>query len=197
MSKTKLILIGGGGHCKSVIEAIESTDKYEITGILDGFTVEREVLGYPVLGGDNKIEEFILSHKFVITVGQIKSAEIRQKIHTKVKTLGGEFATIIANSAVVSKHSTIGEGSVILHQAIVNAAVNIGLHAIINSSSLIEHDCTIGDFCHISTGAKVNGSVRIDDNSFVGSGAILFNNIEIGSNLLVRAGEVVTKNRLA
>ena len=35
MSKPKLILIGGGGHCKSCIDVIEQEDNYEIVGIID------------------------------------------------------------------------------------------------------------------------------------------------------------------
>ena len=33
--KEKLILIGGGGHCKSCIDVIEQENKYEIAGIVD------------------------------------------------------------------------------------------------------------------------------------------------------------------
>ena len=33
--KEKIVLIGGGGHCHSVIDVIEQENKYEIIGIID------------------------------------------------------------------------------------------------------------------------------------------------------------------
>lgn len=35
MSKEKIILIGVGGHCKSVIDVIEAENKFDIAGIID------------------------------------------------------------------------------------------------------------------------------------------------------------------
>ncbi len=31
----EIILVGGGGHCKSVIDVIEQEAKYKIAGIID------------------------------------------------------------------------------------------------------------------------------------------------------------------
>ena len=50
-----LILVGGGGHCKSVIEAAESMG-LAIGGILDLLeNVGGRILGYPVIGTDDDI----------------------------------------------------------------------------------------------------------------------------------------------
>ncbi len=50
MSKPKLILIGGGGHCKSCIDVIEQEDKFEIAGILDVPEKKGErILNYEIL----------------------------------------------------------------------------------------------------------------------------------------------------
>ena len=35
MNKKQIILIGGGGHCKSCIDVIESTNEFSIAGIVD------------------------------------------------------------------------------------------------------------------------------------------------------------------
>ena len=54
----KIILIGAGGHCNSCIDVIESTGKYQIIGLTG--TVDESgssVLGYPVLGSDDKLGE--------------------------------------------------------------------------------------------------------------------------------------------
>ena len=68
-----LILIGGGGHCKSVIEVAESVG-YNILGILDRpEEVGKKVLAYDVIGVDDDIPKYVNNSAFIITVGQIKN----------------------------------------------------------------------------------------------------------------------------
>lgn len=188
MSHKDLILLGGGGHCKSVIDVAESAG-YTILGIFDKpELVGTNVLGYEVIGTDDDIPKYIDKAKFVITVGQIKSPVIRQKLASLVNMAGGKLVTIIANDAHVSKYSEIGEGTVVMHKAVVNAGAKIGRNCIINTMANIEHDCEIGDFCHISTGALVNGDCKIGDKTFIGSGAVVVNGVIVESNSFIKAG---------
>lgn len=183
-----IILIGGGGHCKSVIDVAESAG-YTILGILDkAELVGTKVLGYEVIGTDDDIPEFIDKAEFVITVGQIKSPAIRHKLASLVNLAGGKMATIIANDACVSKYAEIGEGTVVMHKAVVNAGAKIGCNCIVNTMANIEHDCEIGDFCHISTGAMINGDCKIGDKTFIGSGAVVVNGVIVESNSFIKAG---------
>lgn len=189
-----LILLGGGGHCKSVIEVAESAG-YKILGVLDKpEEVGKQVLDYKVIGTDDDIPQYIDKAEFVITVGFIKNPAIRIKLYNKVKEVGGKLATIIASSAHVSKYATLGEGTVIMHQAVVNAGANLGVNNIINTFANIEHDAQIGDQCHISTGTMVNGDCRVGDRCFIGSQSVLANGIEIGDDIIVGAGSFVRKN---
>ena len=189
-----LILLGGGGHCKSVIEVAESAG-YKILGVLDKpEEVGKQVLDYKVIGTDDDIPQYIDKAEFVITVGFIKNPAIRIKLYNKVKEVGGKLATIIASSAHVSKYATLGEGTVIMHQAVVNAGANLGVNNIINTFANIEHDAQIGDQCHISTGTMVNGDCRVGDRCFIGSQSVLATGIEIGDDIIVGAGSFVRKN---
>ena len=189
-----LILIGGGGHCKSVIEVAESIGR-NIQGILDmPEDVGKMVLGYPVLGTDSDIIKYIDDVEFIVTVGFIKSPDIRIKLYDTVTSLGGKLATLIASTAYVSAHATIGEGTVILHQAVVNVDASIGKGCIINTLSNIEHDAIIGDHCHISTGAMVNGDCKVGEGSFVGSQCVVGNGISIAPHTIIAAGSFVRKD---
>lgn len=189
-----LILLGGGGHCKSVIDVAESAG-YNILGVLDRpEEVGNQVLDYKVIGTDDDIPQYIDKAEFVITVGFIKDPAIRIKLYNKVKEAEGKLATIIASSAHVSKYATLGEGTVIMHQAVVNAGANIGINSIINTFANIEHDAQIGDQCHVSTGTMVNGDCKVGDRCFIGSQSVLANGIEIGDDIIVGAGSFVRKN---
>lgn len=193
--KRPLILIGGGGHCKSVIEVAESVG-YEIKGILDmPDEVGKEVLpGHKVIGTDDEIPRYVEECDFVVTVGFIKNPTLRIKLYNKVKTAGGRLATIIASTAYVSKYAELGEGTVIMHHAFVNAGAKIGDNCIINTFVNIEHDAVVGNQCHISTGTMVNGECQIGENCFIGSQSVCANCIEIASDIIVGAGSVVCKS---
>ncbi len=189
-----LVLIGGGGHCKSVIEAARSAG-YEILGVLD--TPEKvggRVLDCEIIGTDDDVNNYAATVHFVITVGHIKDPSVRQRIAAKVETQGGEFATIIASTARVSSYAQIGSGSVVLHGAVVNAAAVVGRHCIINTLANVEHDANVGDFCHISTGAMVNGDCAVGGGTFLGSQSVMLNGASIPGGCVVAAGSFVRKS---
>lgn len=189
-----LILLGGGGHCKSVIEVAESAG-YNILGILDRpEEVGKQVLAYKLIGVDDDIPQYVDKAEFIITVGFIKNPAIRIKLYNKVKEAGGKLATIIASTAHVSRYATLGEGTVVMHQAFVNAGARIGNNVILNTFTNIEHDTVVGDQCHISTGTMVNGDCKIGNNVFVGSQSVLANGVFIGNDIIVGAGSFVRKS---
>ena len=194
MNQKNLILIGGGGHCKSVIDVAESAG-YNILGVLDmPEEVGKSVLDYKVIGTDDDIPQYADKAEFIITVGFIKNPAIRVRIYNKVKGAGGKFATIVASTAHVSRYATLGEGTVVMHQAVVNAGAQVGANCIINTFCNIEHDAVIGDQCHISTGTMVNGDCKVGERVFIGSQSVLANGITVGDDIIIGAGSVVRKS---
>lgn len=189
-----LILIGGGGHCKSVMEAAESVG-YSILGVLDmPKNVGKSILSTKVIGTDDDIPAYVDKAEFVITVGFIKNPATRIKIYNKIKEVGGKLATVVTSTAYVSKYATLGEGTVVLHQAFVNADAKVGCNVILNTATNIEHDAVIGNHCHISTGTMVNGECKIGERCFIGSQSVLANCITVGDDIIVSAGSFVRKS---
>ena len=189
--KPKLLLIGGGGHCRSVIDVIELENRFTIAGIIDKKElIGEEVLGYQVIGCDDDLKALLQTYKYaVITVGQIRSNSVRVKLFSTLKELGFILPTIISPLAYSSKHSSLGEGTVVMHHALVNASASIGKNCIINTKALIEHDAIIENHCHISTAAIINGGTFVKENTFVGSNSVSKEAIIIDS--FVKAGCVV------
>lgn len=187
-----IVLVGGGGHCKSVIDVIESTEKYAIAGILDKPGVTSDVLTYPVIGTDDDIPSLQKDGcRFIITVGHTGNAFVRRHLSEVIDAAGGVQEVIISPTARVSPHARLGAGTIVMHHAVVNAGAVIGKGCIINSQALIEHDVAVGDQVHISTGAKVNGSCRIGDGCFIGSGAVVIHETGVASDSIIGAGAVV------
>ena len=191
-----LVLIGGGGHCASSIEVIESTGGWKIAGIVD--VIERQaeyILGYKVIGTDDDLPSLAESFKTaIITIGQIKSAKTRKLLYSKAVNAGFSMATIIASTARVSRFAALGAGTIVFHKAFINSRAIVGSNCIINTGAIVEHDATIGSHCHISTGAIVNGGCWIGEGCFVGSGATLKNNVTIGDNIVIGIGAVVVQD---
>ena len=184
-----ILLVGGGGHCRAVIDVLESADM-EIAGIVHGLECAFDpVLGYPALGRDADLPELRLRFsRAVITVGQIKSSSLRQGLFSKLRGMGFELPSVVSPSAYVSKHAVMGDGNVVMHMALINAGVSLADNCIINTKSLVEHDCSIASHCHISIGAILCGGVSVGSGSFIGAGAVIRQNVRIGENVIIGCG---------
>ncbi len=191
--KPQILILGAGGHCRSLIDVIELEGKFKIAGIIDNeLPIGSKVLDYEVIGKDSDLEKLREKYEYAIVgVGQIKTPKIRIKLFNLLKNLGYNLPVVISPRAYVSKSASIEEGTVIMHDALVNVNAKIGKNCIINTKSLIEHDVVVEDNCHISTGAIVNGAVIVGTGSFVGSNAITKENIKIPENSFIKAGSVV------
>ena len=194
MGQKNLILLGGGGHCKSVIDVAESAG-YNILGVLDkAENVGNSIFGYNIIGTDDDIPQYVNTAEFIITVGFIKNPATRIKIYNKVKEAGGKLATIVSPTAYVSKHSTLGEGTIIMHQAIVNVEAKIGINCIINTMADVDHGVIIGDFSHLSAGTLIAGEAKIGDRCFCGIGSTIQHLITITSDVILGAATLVVKD---
>ena len=196
MSKPSLILIGAGGHARACIDVVEEEGIYKIVGLIGlAQEVGSKHFGYEVIATDVEIGEVAKQFQFaLITIGQIHSAEQRIRLFTQARAAGFTFPTVIAPTAHVSSHTTIGMGTIVMHGAIINAGALVGNNCIINTKSLVEHDTHVADHCHLSTGAILNGNSSIGTGAFIGSRAVIKEGVSIGANSLVGMGLMVRHN---
>lgn len=194
--KKKIMLVGGGGHCKVVIDAIESSGEFKICGIVDpSLPKGKSVLNIEVLGKDDILPELFkkgIEHAF-IGVGSIGNCDIRKRIYKNLKDIGFKLPFIIHPKAIVSKYAEIGEGTFVAAGAVINAGTKIGRNAIINTSASIDHDCEIGDFVHIAPGATLSGLVKVRDHVHIGTGASVVHCVTIEKDTFIPAGKLVYK----
>jgi len=196
MSKPGLILIGAGGHARACIDVIDRQGQYQIMGLV-GLPEEKHIqhLGYEVIATDDALAQLAKSTAYaLITTGQIQTAKLRKHLYQQATQCGFQMPVIISPTAYVSRHATVGAGSIVMHGAIVNAGAKVGTNCIINSRALLEHDTTVEDHCHISTGAILNGGVSVGAGSFIGSGCVVKQGLSIGKDCLVGIGLTVRHN---
>ena len=170
-----VVLLGGGGHCRSVIDVIEQAGLYSILGVLEkeGFS-DSNLMGYPLLGSDQDLPAFIEQNcAVVITIGQIKTSEPREKLYRYAKGAGAEMPVVVSPRAYLSRHAKVGSGTTVMHEAIVNCSAEIGENSRIGVNAIIGPGVRIGRDCEIGPGAVVEAAligngVRLKANSVIG-----------------------------
>ncbi len=190
----KLLLLGGGGHCHSVLDSVISSDEYEEIGIVD--STDSSYLGVSVVGNDDDIPALIRSGwtDAFVTVGSVGDTGTRRRLYEMIKQHSLNVPTIIDPTAIIGKATEIKEGTFIGKGAVVNTGSVIGVCSIINTGAIVEHDCEIGAFSHISPGTILCGRAKVGADSHVGAGSVVKQLTEIGSNTLIGAGSVVVNS---
>lgn len=193
----KLLLIGGGGHCKVVISAIKLAGEYEIAGIIDlPENIGKSLCEVPIIGDDSDLEKFSgQGIKYcIVTVGSVGDSSTRRKLYALSKNIGFIHANVIHPTAVIDKSVKMGEGNFFSAGVIINSDARLGNNCIVNTGAIIEHDCVIGDSVHIASGVVISGGVSIGSNSHIGTGTSIIQSIAIGKNVIIGAGSNVIKN---
>lgn len=190
-----IVLVGFGGHAKSVIDAIERGGQYRIAGFTE-MKVCGEYHGYFCLGTDERLGEIFrggVKNAFVC-IGYMGTGHIRDSLYSRLKNIGFSLPVISDPSAVISENATIGEGTFVGKNAVINADAHIGKMAIINTASVVEHEVSIGDFSHIAVGAVLCGQTQVGHHCLIGANATVIQEKKIGDGSVVGAGSVVLRN---
>lgn len=187
-----VVIIGGGGHAKVVIESLRAGGK-PVAAIVDADPTPRMVLGVPVVGDDLALpglKEQGLSELFVA----IGDNRLREKLGRKAREQGFSLVNAIHPSAIVSPTARIGEGVAIMAGVAINADSRVGDLAIVNTGAVVDHDCRLGAACHLGPASALAGGVTVGERAFLGVGARAIPGVTIGVDTIVGAGGVVVRD---
>lgn len=189
-----IILVGFGGHGKSVADCIERQGKYRIIGYTDLKACNS--CRYSYLGTDDVLGELYKTgiRNAAVCIGYLGKSDIREKLYNRLKAIGYDLPVIIDPSAVVSENAEFGEGTFVGKLAVVNVGAKVGKMVIVNTKALIEHECNVKDFTHIAVGAVLCGGVNVDEGCLIGAGAIVLQSLRIKRRSIIGAGTTITKN---
>jgi sugar O-acyltransferase (sialic acid O-acetyltransferase NeuD family) len=179
---SEYILIGGGEHARVVLDVLLSGG-HKVNALFDP-KYSGELFNVPQLG-EYKPDAF----PDVVAIVAIGNNSTRRKV---VQSSKHAFGQAIHASAVVSRFSTLGEGTVVFHGAIVQANAVVGHHVIVNTGAQVDHDCMIGDYVHLAPSVTLCGTVQVGEGTLIGAGATVIPGIKIGKWAVVGAGAVVT-----
>jgi len=180
---TAIIVYGGGGHGKSLIDLLRSLGVYRVAGVVDdGLEPGGLILGVPVLGGKDALPG--LNGRgirlAVNAVGGVGNMSIRIQIFRLLGEAGFACPAVVHPTAFVEASATLSPGVQVFPHAYVGSEAHLGFGSIVNTGAIVSHDCRIGDYVNISPGAMLAGEVQVGSGTLIGMGVTVNLAVKIG-----------------
>lgn len=168
----KLLIIGAGGHGRSVAEAAIASEIYDVVGFIDdGTQTNHKILGYEVLGNTQQLTDYLSYAECVIVA--IGNNTLREQLSEKVIAVGFKLITIIHPSAIVSPHAVIGQGCAIMAGSIIGTSANLGVGVIVNCGAIVDHDTQVHDYAHLGINTSMAGNTILGRKAWMQAGSAL------------------------
>ncbi|MEK3725869.1 acetyltransferase [Paenibacillus sp. FSL H8-0034] len=190
MQRDKVVVIGGGGHAKVVIDILQSSNNYEIIGFTSPLDSDKSLCGVPYVGDDSNLPALFDKgiRSFFIAIGDNK---LRKKLYNNLLEFGFKPINAISPYAHISPYASIGDGVVVMPGSVINACAVLGDNIIVNTLACIDHDCIINSHTHIAPRVSLAGCVNVGEGSFIGIGSSVIPEIKIGEWVIIGAGSAV------
>ena len=190
-SRTKLGVIGAGGHGKVVADTAERAGWSEVVFFDPRFGAENQRHAHwPLTGLPDNAASYTCDGYFVA----IGNSHARKQWCEWLLEHGLPLVSLIDPASLVSQYARLDVGVLVVAGAVVNADAHIAQGVIVNTRAAIDHDCTIGAYSHVCPGAALAGTVAVGEHSWLGIGCQVRQGIRIGSNVTVGAGATVVSD---
>lgn len=187
----KLLIVGAGGHGRSVAEAVLLQADYTLEGFIDdSWSANQALWDYPILGNTSDMALFRQRvDAAVVAIGNNKARAMMQR---RLVEAGIKPVTIIHPKAMVSPRASIGEGSAIMAGAVVGTEAVLGAGVIVNSGAVVDHHCRVGDFAHLGVNAAMAGGSVLGEGAWMQAGSALGYRVRVGAGEILFPGEART-----
>jgi acetyltransferase EpsM len=193
---TAILVYGGGGHGKSLIDLLRALRVYHIVGVIDDGIDPKDqasIMGLPVLGGAQALPALFEQgvRLAVNAVGGIGDIAVRIKVFKRLAEAGFACPAVVHPSAVIEPSAVLSAGVQVFPLAYVGSEAHIGYGAIINTGAIVSHDCQVGDYANLSPGAILAGEVQVGDAALLGMSTTVNLRTHIGKNARIGNGATV------
>jgi acetyltransferase EpsM len=197
LNPDSIMIYGGGGHGKALIDLIRSHGAFSVAGIVDdGLPAGTSIMGVPVLGGSNSLvklhdQGLQFSANAVGGIGNITS---RINVFDRLARAGYTCPTLVHPAAFVEPSATLAEGVQVMPHAYVGSEARLGFGAIVNTGAIVSHDCVLGEYANLSPGAILAGEVIVGDATLVGMGVTVNLRVKIGNRARLGNGATIKQD---
>ncbi len=160
MAKTRLLVVGAGGHGRSVAEAAEMSCNFDVVGFLDdSLPVGDTTLGVPVLGPLASLSKHrAAADQAIVAIG---NNVVREDLMHQLGVADWGFATVVHPRAIVAPSALLGAGSAVMAGAIVGAEARLGVGSIVNCGAVVDHHAIVEDYGHLGVNASMAGGTLL------------------------------------
>ncbi|WP_300557211.1 acetyltransferase [Limnohabitans sp. Rim8] len=190
MAKTRLLVVGAGGHGRSVAEAAELSGQFEVVGFLDdALPAGNSVLNVAVLGPMVSMGHHrAAADQTIVAIG---NNAIREKLIQQLAATGFALATVVHPRAIVSSSAVLSEGSAVMAGAIVGTEARLGMGSIVNCGAVVDHHAIVEDFAHLGVNASMAGGTVLGRGAWMQAGAALGYGVTVPAGVTLAPGEAV------
>lgn len=187
----RLLIVGAGGHGRSVAEAVLAEGACIVAGFLDdAFPELQRVWEIRVLGKAVDFAQWVgIADLAFVAIG---NNALRQRVSLGLQMAGFSLATVVHPRAIVSPTATIGRGSAVMAGAIVGAEACLGEGVIVNCAAVVDHHCRVGDYGHLGVNAAMAGGAVLGTQAWMQIGSALGYGVKIGDERVLMPGEIVS-----
>lgn len=192
MAKIRLLVVGAGGHGRSVAEAAVLSDQFEVVGFLDdGLLVGTTVLNAVVLGSIASMSQHLAATDQVIVA--VGNNALRERLMQQVTEAGFKFAIVVHPRAIVSQSASLGAGSVVMAGAVLGTEASLGLGTIVNCGAVVDHQAKVEDYGHLGVNASMAGGTVLGRNAWIQAGAAIGYGVCVAPGSILEPGVSVMK----
>jgi sugar O-acyltransferase (sialic acid O-acetyltransferase NeuD family) len=190
MNRSRLLVVGAGGHGRSVAEAAELSGHFEVVGFLDdSLPIGTTVLRAPVLGAVASLSDHQAASDCAIVA--IGNNAVREKVTQQLVRAGLTLATVVHPRACVSPSAVVGNGATIMAGAILGTEARLGIGAIVNCGAVVDHHATVEDYGHLGVNASMAGCSLLGQGAWMQAGAALGYGVKVPGGVTLPPGEAV------
>ncbi len=192
-SLPSIVLYGGGGHGKALIDLLRALGTFNLLGIVDDRLPDTEtVLGVPVLGTAAMLPQLRDQgiSLAVNGVGGIGNPDARAAVFERLERHGFSFPVLVHPSVVMEPSAVLDPGVQVFPLAYVGTESTVGFGTVINIGAIVSHECRLGRVVNLSPGATLAGRVTVGDYTQIGMRATVNQDLAIGER--VRIGNSAT-----
>ncbi len=183
----RILIVGAGGHGRSVAEVVLLAGSFQIAGFLDDdYGVKTRVWEYPVFGPVDELGQYTgVADAVVVAVGNNR---VRERVFCMVKETGLDMPVVVHPAAFVSPRAVVGEGSCVMAGAVVGTEAALGCGCVVNVNASVDHHCRLDDFAHLGVGVQLSGGVHVGRSAWMQAGSSAGYGVTVADEAVVLPG---------
>lgn len=187
-----LLVIGGGGHGRVVLEAAWLSGKFDQLVAVDPMMSPNwPYAEHLCVASEADVSAEPGKWRFIVAIG---SPVLRRQLFGVFVGKGFDPVSVFHPAANISPSARLGRGCTVLAGGVIGAGAVIGNGAIVNNGAIVEHDCLVEAFAHLAPGAVLAGGAVLGSESFLGANSSVKQGISIAGGVTVGNGAAIVRD---